>query len=477
MNKNKHQLKHDNSHKPLAKQKVAVKTLDHIPKNKEEPKAYCEIQNSQNMSSAKTRFRSRELESFYSVKKLVDHLFDSEYGSRVSLDSYLDGLCKFCNFVGMSPDEIIRLDHEPLQKHLKALYESMAREGLSLNYARKTVYSVKTFLKENGINLEFKLPKKPPRYKKRGKYVPTPQEVKKMMDHAGSLRNGAIVGIIGFSGLRNSTLRALQYGKSLDPSFPEYSIRCQLEKGATVLALIVHPDMKRKVKLACKGKIPYFTFIPNFVVEKLKAYLDNEYLRLGKTDDEAFLFPTSNRRIPAEERRFMPLTSEIIQRIVKQAAKNARLPQWKLVTPQSLRIAFKMWLINQPEAVRLPFEDREFLMGHIPAGTIDPYYDKTRIEELRKKFSRMVISESDYNRAVLQAMCTMLGIDFNVEYQELAKKFGREPSLSEMGEIIKRKLRPKQILVSIKDVPKYLNDDWRWVAKLDDETAILEKTF
>ena len=123
MNKNTHQLKLDNFHKPPAKQNITPKTLDYISESKENTEVYCEIQNSQNNTSAKPQFHSRELESFDSVKKLVDHLFDSDYGSRASLDSYLWGLCKFCNFVGMSPDEIIRLDHEPLQKHLKALYK------------------------------------------------------------------------------------------------------------------------------------------------------------------------------------------------------------------------------------------------------------------------------------------------------------------------------------------------------------------
>lgn len=476
MNKNIHQLKLDNFHNPLAKQKITPKTLDYISKNRENTEVYCEIRNSQNPPTEKTQFRSRDLESFDSVRKLADHLFDFEYGSRVSLDTCIANLCKLCNFVRMSPDEIILLDHESLQKHLKALYESMVRKGLSLKYARTTTQGVKTFLKCNGIDLKFKLPKIPPRYQKRGRYVPTPKEVKKMMDHAGSLKNAAIVGFLGFSGLRNSTLRALQYGKCPDPKFPHYSIKHQLEKGEKVLVIVVHPEMKRIVKSACKGKIPYFTFIPEFVTEKLKAYLNSKYAREGKLDDDALLFPTSDRRILAEERPLTPMSKRAIENIVKQAARYADLPQWKLVTPQSLRISFKMWLVNQPEAVRLPFEDREFVMGHIPAGTIDPYYE-ARIEDLKQKFSKLVLSESDYNRDILQAMCTMLGIDFNVEYQELTKKFGREPSLSEMGEIIKRKLRPKQIPVSMKDVPKYLNDDWRWVAKLDDETAILEKTF
>jgi hypothetical protein len=457
MNKEKHQPKPNNP-----------------SQRKNNTKKYWEIRTSQNKHTLKSELRSRDLENFSSVKKLADHLFDFEYGSRVCLDDYIGGLCKFCNFVGMTPDEIILLDHGRIEKSLNDLCESMAKQNLSLGYARKIVYNVKTFLRCNGINLNFKPPKMPPRYRKRERYVPTPKEAKKMMDNAGSLKNAALVGLLAFGGLRNSTLRALRYGICPDPRFPEYSIKDQLKRGEKVLTIIVHPNMKRIVKSACKGKIPYFTFLPEFVTEKLRVYLNNERAKRGKIEDQAFLFPTNYRRIPAEKSPFTPLARESIDYLVKQAARNAGLPQWKFVAPQSLRIAFKMWLINQPEAVRLPYEDREFIMGHIPPGTIAQYYE-ARPEELKQKFSKLVLSESDYNRSIFQAMCTMLGIDFNVEYSELREKLGREPSITEVGEIVKRKLRPKQKIVAIEDVPKHLDEGWRWVGKYDDKNGIVEK--
>ena len=454
-----------------------MRTNDHTGKSKnaKKVKKYCEVRISENKHTAKPRFRSTYLKKFPSVKKLTDYLLYVKSGSSGSVKDYVHGLSVFCNYTGKNPEQIINLDPKLIVKMVNLFCKEMKKKEYSLNYIVKIVRNVKTFLKCNGLYVKLTLPRVPPRYRKKREYISTPIEAKKMMEHAGSLRNSAIMGFLAFAGLRNSTLRALQYSVCLDPNFPRHSIKQQLENGEEVLAIVIHPEMKKKVESACKGGIPYYTFIPKFVTEKLKAHLNHRIATFGKIGDDEFLFPTTSRKFPREKKPFTPISSVQLVNIVREAARNAGLAQWKFVTPHSLRKTFKMWLLRQPEATLLSFEEREFLMGHIPPGSVDEYFDKIHMEDLREQFSKLVLSESDYNRAILQAMCTMLGIDFNVEYSELKKKLGREPSLSEMGEIVKRKLHPKQIPVPIKDVPKYLEDGWGWVAKLDDETAILKK--
>ena len=71
--------------------------------------------------------------------------------------------------------------------------------------------------------------------------------------------------------------------------------------------------------------------------------------------------------------------------MVKRAAKNAGIAQWKDVTAHGLRKAFESALRNN----RLDIKDQEFLMGHILPGSQDAYYDKTKVEEMRAKYARV----------------------------------------------------------------------------------------
>jgi hypothetical protein len=74
-----------------------------------------------------------------------------------------------------------------------------------------------------------------------------------------------------------------------------------------------------------------------------------------------------------------------LDELVKRAAKNAGIPKWKDVYPHCLRKAFESALRN----AGLDLKDQEFLMGHILPGTMDTYYDKTKVEQLRPKYAKV----------------------------------------------------------------------------------------
>jgi hypothetical protein len=71
--------------------------------------------------------------------------------------------------------------------------------------------------------------------------------------------------------------------------------------------------------------------------------------------------------------------------IVKRAAKQAGIEKWKAVTPHCLRKGFESALRNSG----LDVKDQEFLMGHILPGSQDTYYDQTKVEDLRRKYSQV----------------------------------------------------------------------------------------
>ncbi|MHA1753993.1 MAG: hypothetical protein ACTSYR_00520, partial [Candidatus Odinarchaeia archaeon] len=77
----------------------------------------------------------------------------------------------------------------------------------------------------------------PIRYRKVPEYIPTKEEVYRMADAAGSLRNRAITLVLWSSGLRVSTLCALNYGDVAE----------DLKRGEPPIMIPVYPEMKDRV--------------------------------------------------------------------------------------------------------------------------------------------------------------------------------------------------------------------------------------
>jgi len=87
-----------------------------------------------------------------------------------------------------------------------------------------------------------------------------------------------------------------------------------------------------------------------------------------------------------------------LQKVVKQAAKRARLPQWQFVTPHCLRKAFETVLHSElVDGGRLDPKIQEFFMGHILPGTQDEYFNKMDVEYLRAEYAKL-----NFGRVVIE---------------------------------------------------------------------------
>jgi integrase len=262
----------------------------------------------------------------------------------------------------------------------------------SIRYANHIVGLAKTFFNVNKIELDLKGHTKHTRSgRRRQEYIPSLGEALKMADVAGTLRNRLIILVLTYTGLRNSTLRALVYDEAYpDPLLQEYTIKKQLDREEKYLAIVVDEVMKKHIPNACKNNIPYYTFIPPKVTECLQLYLREKERKYGALRDDQPIFHTENRKISLKERLRTCISARELQHIVKNAAKRAGIKNWKYVYPHCLRKTYDSFLRNQPDTVRLDIQDRQFVFGHTLPGSEDVYYDKTKIEETRAKYSKMV---------------------------------------------------------------------------------------
>ncbi|MGH2638160.1 MAG: tyrosine-type recombinase/integrase, partial [Rhabdochlamydiaceae bacterium] len=316
---------------------------------------------------------------YKSVQNLLNHLARKTQSEK-SRANYLEAVYHLCLFKEgcKSPDELVPKPSTPNKDKIDRLVQSyiddMRKKQRSIRYINVTLEQLKAFYRANGYKkdkeIEVERYHQSARYRKRAEYVPTADEVMRMVNSAITPKWKAIVLALYTTGFRNSTLRAILYS----------DIKAEMEgKKQEVIHVPVYPEMKKLVPDACKNSIPYHAFFSKEATEGIRSYLaEYEHINGAKLLDSSPLFPSkgSNDR---------PMKARSIQDIIKKSARLAGIKQWKDVYPHCIRKSFENAVRNSG----LDVKDQEFLMGHILPGAQDTYMDKTRIEEFRSKHERI----------------------------------------------------------------------------------------
>lgn len=316
--------------------------------------------------------------NFRSVDRLLRH-YKRKVGSEHTKANACQTVKALSEFVDMMPDRLVKLSPREASSFVQDFVDSLAQDDYSIRYVNVCLAYLKTFFKVNGFKgnkaLEVERHYQPSRYRKREEYIPTSEEIYKMAYASGSARNKVLILALYTSGLRNSTLRALLYK----------DVKDELEKGLDILKVPVYAGMKEVVTGACKGNIPYYSFLSMETVEALREYHTQRMVTLGGISYDEPLFAATSKNLEPELRRKTPVMKKTLEHLVKRAARNAGVKKWKAVSPHCLRKAFESALRNNG----LDIKDQEFLMGHILPGSQDTYYDKTKIEDLRNKYAKV----------------------------------------------------------------------------------------
>jgi len=339
-----------------------------------------------------------------SIQKLLDHLgrFTRSDSSR---EKYLRHTYQFSSWCGLSPEELVRLSKLRAEFMLQGFADELANNDCSRAYVNTVIKRLRTFFKTNGFvhdkELNIYTYHVPARYRKVPEYIPTKIEVHSMADAAGSIRDRAVILSLWTSGLRVSTLCALNYG----------DIATELKNDEPYIMIPVFPKMKNRVRDACKSLVSYYTFITPMAGKALRAYLREREEKYGKIFPDNPLFHSDWSLWARTKRSGKRLGRRGIGIIAKKTARLAGLAQWKYVTPHCLRKAFKSVLRSTTiNGGRLDSGCQEFLMGHVLPGTQDVYYDRTKIDFHREEYSKL-----DFSRSGI----SMRGIDKLIHMKEL----------------------------------------------------------
>lgn len=432
---------------------------------------------------------------FVSVDKILRH-----YARRVKSERTRENFCStlmlFCKHCKTDPDALVALSSQEVSRYSQDFTDSLTDRGFSVRYVNVCQAFLKTFFKENGFvgekELRVERYHQPARYRKKPEYVPTPEEIYRMGYAAGSAKNRAMILALYTSGVRNSTLRALRYR----------DVKDELIRGREVVKIPVYPEMKQTDEGACKGNIPYYTFVSQEAAQALKEYLDERKQVSGEMVDEELLFCSNSNQVSRKDQRLTPVSRNGLERMVKRAARLANVKQWRDVTPKSLRKAFESALRNN----RLDPKDQEFLMGHILPGIQDPYYDSSKTEELRTKYSAVKFfkTEATDKLEMIKAFAQTLGIDkIEVKIQKLREKQSSLDEMEALGKIMREELgiRPLETrmikhrkedeptdcgngncrqyetkIVSEKQLLQYLDQGWDIVKELKNTKMVIRRS-
>lgn len=422
------------------------------------------------------------------------NLFLRHYGRKVhsertreNVGQTLKGLCKFA---GKTPDEMTKLSGKEASKLVQDYVDSLAEKGFSIRYVNVCMAFLKTFFRVNGFKgdkaLETERHYQPSRYMKRSEYVPTSTEIYNMAFAAGSARNKALVLFLYTSGLRNSTLRALLYK----------DVKEELEKRMEIVKLPVYPEMKKIDEGACKGNVPYYSFVSKEAVEVLSEYCSERTRTCGSIEEDQPLFASESTNVPRLTRCQTAVMKKSLEAMVKRAARKAGIKRWQEVRPHCLRKAFESALRN----AGLDPKDQEFLMGHILPGAQDTYYDKTKVESLRNKYAQVAFfpektySNEDFRKRQIVDTAKLLGFSEDrikrieealAKYEQVDEALEEIKKLSSHSyrestneKIHRREEDPKKHEVKIvqgeQRLVRLLNEGWDLVKELSDDKFILK---
>jgi integrase len=344
-----------------------------------------------------------------SLMKMAKFFSRNNSGSKNTINQYIYLVSKYCDWIGTTPDKLIQNCYEGGKVNFDAVYEETERlddyigdlqaRGLAPKTVRDHVKAIKSFFMVHRItvSLPYHLSGRRASYDR----APKPEELQKLLDVSGSLRDRVVVSILALGGFREGTLAKLQYRH----------IKHDLENN--IIPLHIHVEAE-----ITKGKYgDYDTFLGPEAINFLKAYLDlrRRGSPCGKIPPETITDYSPLIR-GAQSRKPKAISEKQIYNVVHNLyfkadllEKPSRANRYSLCT-HSIRKFFR----TQMTALGVPSEYTEYMMGHIQST----YHD---IQMKGIEFLRNIYASSGLS---IKPKTSVSKVDF---LKEIIRAWGQNP--------------------------------------------------
>ncbi|MGI0046812.1 MAG: hypothetical protein ACREBB_06460 [Nitrosotalea sp.] len=372
------------------------------------------------------------------IRRWYDNLSRS---SLVTADVRLRKLSRFCENNKITPMELVELG----QKNSRAVANliedtitTMEKQQSAPQYIKAIVTAVKSWLHHFDIEIKRKIrianvDSTPSLANER---VPDETELKEMFNRA-NLRTGAIMALIGKSGLRPEVVGNHDATDGLMiRDLPELDI---------VLGIARFQVMPPKIivrKTLSKAGHSYFTFITESGSEKILAYL-NERLASGETLNlESSVIAPSLKLVTYRGRHQSKkfLTTAVIGQQVRESMRPRFT--WR---PYVLRAFFDTQLLIAESRGKIAHDFRVFFMGH--KGSIEAKYTT--------------------NKSILPKLLT----------DEMRESFRRSQEFLDL-EVAQKKEEDvsKEKIVTVEEFEKLITEGWQYLATLPNDKILIKNS-
>jgi integrase len=278
----------------------------------------------------------------------------------------LDVLRRFCEYTGLGPDALVRLEGGEAKGLVKRFSLSLFRGGHE-RMAELSRVVLRGFFSAHEVEFKWK---RTERLRSTGKKIlvetiPGRGEVYRIAEASGTLRNRAVILCLFQSGVRVGCLCNWTYGMVRDGLYPELRVPVPIRVTSGV-----------DTKLNGYGLPYYYTFLAHEAAQALRDYLDQRVRGGWRPRDGDYVFVTEGTAS-----RGRKLARGNAWLIVKNAVRRAGLDP-KAVWPHCLRKSFRKVLNASP----IDEDTKEALMGHRLPGSRGNYFDYHDLDEVASKY-------------------------------------------------------------------------------------------
>jgi hypothetical protein len=309
-------------------------------------------------------------------------------GSPVTAEINLRRLSKFCEDNKITPIELAELGHKNIRAATDLLQDHiswMESQNYAPQYIQGTITAIKSWLVHFDVFIKRRIKianadATPTLEKER---VPDGQELAELFSRA-NLRQGAVMSLIGKSGLRPEVLGNHNATDGLMiKDLPDLVIKDLVSFAVTPPRIVVR-------KTLSKTHHEYFTFLTDFGAQRLLAYL-NDRIVFGEQllPESPVIAPFSKYVRFRGENEGKKFVETITIRKDVQSAMRPRFP-WR---PYVLRAFFDTQLLIAESRGKVAHDFRVFFMGH--KGSMEAKYTTNKgilpdllVSEMRDAFRR-----------------------------------------------------------------------------------------
>jgi hypothetical protein len=409
-------------------------------------------------------------------------------GSIITAKENARVLYRFMNMHDMTPQSIVdqaRGDHRAFEDLLLDFVTRMEKEGKAPTYIEAYLKTVKSWLQFNEITLvrRIKIGNTGRTPTIEDERVPIKDELKQILGYSSD-RGKVSVSLMAFSGLRPEVLGNSVGSEGLKVGdLPELEINGEEATFTkTPTMVVVRPELS-------KARHKYFSFLGPEGCEHLKAYLEKRLASGEELEPDSAIITYTEGYVETgyrgeAGRDSMHITTKTLTKEIRDAMR----PKYKW-RPYVLRAYFDTQLLVAENNGKIAHAYRQFFMGH--KGDIEARYTTNKgrlpenvVEDMREAYRRSLeyletgrqsVSEDRLRDALRRQLLLVAGFS-GEEIDELNMSMDD----SEFQETVRRKLFSSMVnngnsqrVVSLDDVEEFLSRGWNFVARLNDEKAIL----